>query len=437
MQTPFDLARQAFMQGVAAFGAGRLEEADSAFVASLAALPGRPSTLANLAAVRIRLGRPAEALPMLDQSLAQDERAPDAWCHRGEALALLGRAAEALAAYDRALALEPNNAAARFQRTTPLSALGRHAEVLAALDALLAGRPGHLESWLRRGLTLQALERPADALASFERALQVDATSALAWSQRGAILKDMQRLPEAADCFRQALAHGGDAELNGYYLASVQGAHDEAAPQAAPRHYVEGLFDSYAEGFDAHLTQVLGYRTPSVLAAQLPAGRRFARALDLGCGTGLMGPLLEPVVDVLDGVDLSSLMLEKARALGLYRELAHGDVVEFMQAAAQRGQRWDLVVAADVFVYIGALGPVFAAVAATLAPGGVFAFSLEEAEAGRELELRASSRYAHSEAYVRGLAAAHGFVVEALRRDTLRHDQRRPIPGLCVRLAPA
>jgi predicted TPR repeat methyltransferase len=89
-----------------------------------------------------------------------------------------------------------------------------------------------------------------------------------------------------------------------------------------------------------------------------------------------------------------------------------------------------------VFVYIGDLAPVYAGVRRVLAAGGLFGFSVEEAGAGTErFELRASSRYAHSERYVRALAREHGFEVRALTRTTLRHEQRRPIGGLLVLLA--
>jgi predicted TPR repeat methyltransferase len=439
----FEAARTAFMAGVQAFEAGDLPGAETRFLEALRLVPGRPSALVNLAAVRHRLGRPAEAL--------------------------------------------------------------------AALDQALAAQPDDAPAWFHHGQLLQVLERPGDALRSYERVLAIDARHGAAWTQRGSLLKDMGRFPEAADCFRQALAHGGDAELNRYFLASVQprsagastarasagastagasagasagappgeprvarldgspgvppGTSPDApleAPPSAPRHYVEALFDSYAEGFDEHLVGKLGYRTPWLIAEMLSraasevpevpgapkasvapeateamdaarGAKRWRAALDLGCGTGLVGPLLAPRCEAIDGVDLSTLMLAKAQALGCYRRLVHGDVAEHLHGTAERH---DLVVAADVFVYIGDLEAVFAGTARVLDAGGLFAFSVEEAAAGVErFELRASSRYAHSEAYVRQLAASHGFERRALTRTTLRHDQRQPIGGLLVLLA--
>jgi predicted TPR repeat methyltransferase len=429
MNDSFEQARLLFLQGVQAFQAGDLDAADRHFEASLQRLPGRPSTLMNLAAVRIRLGRPAEALPLLDAALAQEPTDAEAWGHRGTALAALGRTEEAVAAFDRVLALAPAQPAALFQRARHLTTLGRHAEALVSLDALLAVRPEDIEAWFKRGEALQALGRPTEALAAYERVLALQPAAALAWTQRGGILKDLGRLPEAAESFRRALALGGDAEINGYFLASIEGG---TAPVVAPRAYVEGLFDQYADEFDEHLVGRLGYRTPQLLADLLPPGWHGAAALDLGCGTGLMAPLLRQRVDAIDGVDLSSRMLDKARALGLYRELHHADVSARLEATTQR---YALVAAADVFVYVGALDAVYAGAARVLEPDGLFLYSVEESDAGQDLQLRPSSRYAHSEAYLRRLADRHGFEVRRVERATLRHDQRRPIGGLCVLLA--
>ena len=115
------IARAHFLDGVGAFEAGRLTAAEAAFRASLLALPGRPSTLMNLAATLIRARRPAEALPLLDEALAAEPDSTEALCHRGAALAVLGQPGPALAAYDQALRLQPALVPALFQRAVQLN----------------------------------------------------------------------------------------------------------------------------------------------------------------------------------------------------------------------------------------------------------------------------------------------------------------------------
>lgn len=432
MNDVFERARAHFVQGMQAFEGGRLPEAEEQLSASLRQLPGRPSTLLNLGVVRLRLGRPQEALALLDEMLAQEPGSAEAWGHRGTALAALGRPEEAVASFEGSLAIAPGNPAALFQCATQLNALARHDEALARLDVLLAAHPDDSDARFDRGATLQALGRPLEALACFDELVARRPGMAMAWTQRGSLLKDLGRLPEAAASLRQALAQGGDPELNRYLLASIDtAASGSGAPSAAPRAYVEGLFDHYAASFDEHLVSRLGYRTPELLAALLPAGRRFVATLDLGCGTGLMAPLLRSRAEAIDGVDLSRQMLEKARSLGIYRELRHADLAEFLRLT---DRRYDLVVAADVFVYVGALDAVFGGVARVLAPDGLFLFSVEEAGDDRELELRTTSRYAHGHAGLRRLATAHGLAEARVERSTLRHDQGQPIAGLCALL---
>ena len=355
--THFDQARQFFIQGLGHYEAGRFADAERDFQASLALLPGRPSTLTNLGAARLKLGKLQEAADLLEEALAQ----------------------------------EPDNAQALGHRATALAELGR----------------------------------PEQALACVDRALAVDAHLGPVWTLRGSLLKELGRPAEAAAAYQQAIANGADPELNRYYLAGLAGGQ---APQAPPRQYVESLFDGYADGFEEHLVEVLNYRAPDLLVDELRRmPRGFDCALDLGCGTGLCGLLLRPLAKSLHGVDLSGNMVERAAARGVYDALAQADVAQYL---ADTECRYDLVLAADVFIYVGALEPVFAGVARVLAPGGIFCFSVEACEEGPDLALRPSLRYAHSRGYIHKLAEQYGFEILATAGHSIREDQGKPIPGL-------
>jgi predicted TPR repeat methyltransferase len=391
MNDTFDRARRQFLDGVAHLEAGRLVDAERCFEASLALLPGRVSTLVNLAATRIRHGRPADALPLLDE----------------------------------AQAAAPDDVDAHYQRAQALAGLQRFADALAALQRLLAIEPRHAGAWLRQGQMLQALDRPAEALVAYDRAVELDPALTTAWTNRGNLLREAGRMQEAAASFRQALANGADPRLVGYYLAATG---EGAAPDASPLGYVERLFDDYAPTFDDHLA-ALGYRAHERLIEPLraPAGDRFASALDLGCGTGHCGPLLRPKAQRLEGVDLSAAMLERARARGVYDALDHADLLDHLRRTPQRH---DLVIAADVFIYFGALDDVFAAVANAMRPGGTFCFTVESTGDDADHVLRSSLRYAHSARYLRELAARSGFGVGRLDAAPVREDEHTPIPGL-------
>ena len=427
MDDSFERARALFLAGTAAADAGRHAEAEAAFAESLAALPDRVSTLVNLGAARLRLNRPQPALDVLERAVELAPADADAWTHRGEALSALGRIGDAIASHDRALALDDGRGPDHFRRAIALNLLARHGEALAAMERACAANPAAAEGWYRRGQTLQLLGRHADAVPIYQEALRLEPSHALAWSNLGGIYREHGRHASASSAYRQALQHGGDDELNRYYLASV--AEGEAPPEAPPCPYVESLFDGYAASFDQHLVQSLGYRGHTFVIAQLPPLLpRAARVLDLGCGTGLCAPLLAPLASRMVGVDLSSGMLERARGLGLYDALIHGELVAYLEATEER---FDLVVAADVFTYVGALEPAFAGVRRVAVDGAPFAFCVEAADADeRYFRLLPSLRYAHAERYVRELAARHGYRVEACSSGPLRNEQGQAITAL-------
>ena len=254
----------------------------------------------------------------------------------------------------------------------------------------------------------------------------------MTWSVRGSLLREMKQLDAAARSFEKAIELGADPELHAYYLASVRGG---PAPTTAPRRYVEALFDDYAADFQSHLLDQLGYRAFEVLLRPVvDSGRRFRAALDLGCGTGLCATLLQSCCDVIDGVDLSAKMLEQAARLGLYRELIRAELGEFLAATDRRA---DLVVAADVLIYVGDLAGMMAWVARLLEPDGVFAFTVELSTDGSDLQLHPSLRYAHSERSVRRLAEQSGLRIDELRQTALRQELGQAVQGLCVYLRPS
>lgn len=335
-----------------------------------------------------------------------------------------GRPGEAERQFAAALALVPGRPSVLTNLGAVRLNLGRAAEALDLLEEALAQEPDNAEALRHRGAALAELRRPADALAAFDAALRLDPRPPSVWTMRGSVLQEMGRREEAAASFREAQARGGDAELLAYYLAGLEGA---PAPAHAPRHYVQALFDGYAGEFEAHVVRDLHYEAPRALLERVAAaGRRHRHALDLGCGTGLCGRALRALAERVTGVDLSPRMLERSAALGVYDDLRQADIAEFLAGSQEK---FDLVVAADVFIYVGALDEVFALLARRMDAGGTFCFTVEEA-LGEDLELRASLRYAHSEASIGRLAREHGFAVKTVERRAVREEQRQPIAGL-------
>ena len=263
-----------------------------------------------------------------------------------------------------------------------------------------------------------------------EQTLELAPRFAPAWALLGRARMKLGEVEAAAGALRQALEIEPD-DILGVRLDLVRLGH-ELPGGAMTAGYVRALFDQYADRFDTHLVEGLGYCGPAVIMAALgrvAPDRRFARALDLGCGTGLMGEALRPRVEELLGCDLSPAMVEKARVRGVYDELAVADLVAFLADEPEASA--DLAVAADVLVYIGDLAPVLRASARALRTGGLFAFTVQAHE-GEGWVLGEDARYAHGESALREGAAGAGFTVAHLAGVSTRRDRGRDVPGIVV-----
>jgi predicted TPR repeat methyltransferase len=259
-------------------------------------------------------------------------------------------------------------------------------------------------------------------------ALELAPGWAMGWFRLGEFQEAAGDMEAAAEAWRMALKLDPADRAGAALKLALAGKAD--ASDAPPSAFVEALFDQYAEKFDHALVDTLGYRVPEFLAEAIVKARpgRFELALDLGCGTGLMGERLRPFCARLEGFDISAEMLRKARAKGVYDRLEKAD----LQAFSYEGPKADLVTAADVFMYVGALEGVVKTVSGLLAQDGLFAFSVEKIDAADGFALQPSRRYAHAEAYVRRVLREAGLAVVSLEGKVIRQDRNEPVCGLIV-----
>jgi len=231
----------------------------------------------------------------------------------------------------------------------------------------------------------------------------------------------------AATAFRRVIAlDPGDRLGAGLRLARL-GA--RKVKHSMSRAYICNLFDQYAGRFERDLVETLHYNAPALLRAGLEetaGARKFARVLDIGCGTGLMGEAIRDRAGELCGVDISAKMVEMAGRKNLYDRLVVGELLESL---GNEANPFDLVLAADVFVYFSDLKPVFAAVKERLSPSGLFAFTVETHEEEGVI-LRDTLRFAHGTPYLRATAAEAGLDVPLLKKVSTRHERNVPVGGL-------
>lgn len=104
------------------------------------------------------------------------------------------------------------------------------------------------------------------------------------------------------------------------------------------------MFDDYSATFEKSL-ESLSYNVPGlILEAVNERELEFSLTVDLGCGTGLLGPLLRPHTRFMIGVDLSPKMLILAEKdkVGVYNHLFIGDMALLLQLLQKRREKTEI-----------------------------------------------------------------------------------------------
>ena len=229
-----------------------------------------------------------------------------------------------------------------------------------------------------------------------------------------------------------------------------------------PKEFMAELFDSFADTFDEKLVNDLQYVVPSLVGDVAKAFRyRYNAVLDAGCGTGLAGRYLKPLLvddGIMIGVDASQKMLDVAakcttqRGCGLdkdegsnkngeealYDDLLVLDLEDMtlQNTLSNKGsstiQGFDLVVAADVLVYFGSLSSVLQTFSKLSTNGAGLIFSCERAteeEAPLGWRLLASGRFSHTKQHALDAASSAGYDLVSYQEIVPRMERGEEVQG--------
>lgn len=411
---------------------GRLDEARRIYEQVLVAAPDHPDVLHYLGLLMHRQGEREQGIALVRRALERVPDYRDALNNLGNLLKQQNRLDEAEACFRRALALAPDVPEARNNLGTLLRQRGDLDGAIEQLERAVTLRPGWADAHYNLGNALRGAGRFEEAMVAYRRVLALEPAHALAAHRLGTTLLRFARFDQARAVYDALLEVAPDDPVARHMRAAVSG---EAVPERASDAYVGEMFDRLAEEFDEHLA-ALDYRAPQLVAEALPGTlgppRGGLDVLDAGCGTGLCGPALRPYARRLTGVDLSAGMLARARERGGYDRLEAAELTAFLRESPGA---FDLVVSADTLCYFGDLGPVLAAAAAALRPGGSLLFTVERLDEGAGAPgfvLHPYGRYAHREAYLRATLAAAGLETTRCDGAVLRKEAGQPVAGLLV-----
>ena len=110
------------------------------------------------------------------------------------------------------------------------------------------------------------------------------------------------------------------------------------------------IYDKWAQTYDIDVRHAgVDYVAPAVTAQAVVAanGNIAGSILDAGCGTGLVGVALSQAgAKDIDGIDISSGMLDVARKSGAYKDLS---VVDMSKAIDKKDQSYDVITCVGIF----------------------------------------------------------------------------------------
>ena len=412
---------------------GQFEEGAEVCRKILEVAPHHPGAVHYAGVIAHEDGRTDEALTYIERSLELDPEQPDWYSNLGIVRQARGDLEGAIDAYRHAIALKADHANAHGNLGVLLKVQGNLVEAEAEYRKTIELNPKHADAYHNLAVLLSATDRATEAVTCYCRALtlkphypEARRAMALAYCMLG------QR-DRAVQVCEEWLKDEPNSVVARHTLAATSG---RDVPPRAENEYVQRVFDSFASSFEAKLAR-LQYRAPSLVAQALaetgiPADRS-RDVLDVGCGTGLCGPLLAPYARNLVGVDLSGGMLNHAAEKRIYDDLIQAELTAYLQQLPP--DCFDVIVSADTLVYFGSLDDVIDAAAKALRPGGVLIFTVEEATepgAADSYSIQPHGRFTHGVDYVERLLTGAG-LRPTIGRAELRLESGLPVAGLVVR----
>jgi predicted TPR repeat methyltransferase len=430
----------------------------------VAAQRGRVAQRARvgLADALVKLNDFAAATALYREAIPGSRAPADLYLKLGAALWKLGDSAAALEAFEQAVSGLSGSAEAHYNLGSAQLELGRFEEALRSAREALSLRPAFTEALVLCAAAAAARGSLDEAIRLLTRGTvappQQDTSGAQRYLMLATRLMASKLFAPARNCLEQAVQADPTDVMARHLLDALSGQN----PAHPTEGYVRQLFDTSAATFDRDVVSKLGYGIPGEIVKALLAAQGGLKppweVLDLGCGTGLVGVEISSHSRRLAGVDLAPNMIDRARERGVYTELYCADLMEALAYENSRETHYDVVTAADVFIYVGQLDDVIPAIRRVLRPDGLFAFSAEASEVVEAIEvggggeaavagevgeagvgteapapqiyrLGRMGRYAHSAAYLRRLASLNGFDIELLRETRIRLEHRRPVQG--------
>lgn len=412
---------------------GRWQEAQRHYYEALRLKTPYPEVYNNLGSLFYRLGNYEEAVRQFQKALRVRPQSAEAHYNLAHCYVKQDRFLDAITHYQQTLLQQPSHLGALHNLSMCLCFLKRFQEALPLLTQVIAEDPENQDVLFYLGVIHNTFSDFEKAKAYYQQVLQYNPQHANAHHNLATLHLACHRLELALSHYQKALSLEPQNATAKHMIAALTG---QTLPSGAPSEYITVLFDQYAYNYDQHVQVQLQYQVPYLIRQALtpfiPA-QGFQKALDIGCGTGLLAPFLTDIIHQFEGIDLSPNMLAVAKQKGAYSALTLAEAAQFLKTCYTT---YHLIVAADVLVYFGELETLFRFCRQALKAKGYFSFSIETLSLAEipnlphaDFALRKTGRYAHRVLYIHTLSQQLGFNLLAQDQVTLRYQENKPIVG--------
>ena len=390
----------------------------------LTQFPKSSDLLNILGAANQNLGKLNEAIEAYAEAISLKPDYADAHNNMGNALEAQGKLDEAIEAYYEALSLEPAHADAYHNVANALKAQGKVDEAIEAYGKAISIKPDFASAYYNMGIILGAKGKVDEAIKAYSKAISIKPDFANAYYNMGNSLTNQGKLSEAINAYSKALSIKPDYECAKHMLSALTGNKAETAPKK----FIENLFNEYSKKFETSLVDNLKYKVPELIKNILikpNSNGSLGAVLDLGCGTGLLGLEIKKYCSLLEGIDLSSKMLDLAKEKDVYDKLSRLDIMEYLSS---KPLNFDYYIALDVFIYVGDLTEVFRLIKTRSRQPAYLVFSTEHTETDGYHLLR-SGRFSHSKSYIESLCKKFSYKISQFSTTKLRKEQSSFLTG--------
>ncbi|MSP28502.1 MAG: tetratricopeptide repeat protein [Methylococcales bacterium] len=411
--------------------ANQYEYAEDIYRQLLELEPENPNILHYFGLLRHQRGYATEGVEWIKKALLLAPDYVDAENNLGNIYLQTGQAELAEPHFRRVIDINPNFATVYGNLGIALRELGQHEEAAASLWKAIELQPNDAHLYQNLGNIYRHSKNYHEAVGMYRKSLELKPFDVEAYRKLSRTFYLMGEIEQCIGILTQWLDYDPENPTALHLIAAYTRTN---APPRASDAYVRETFDGFAMSFDGVLKR-LDYQAPFLVQHALqqinPDANNWT-VLDAGCGTGLCGALVKPLVKRLDGVDLSPKMLEHAHARDVYDALFEAELTEFF---LQADAIYNAITCADTFCYFGELTDVMHAAGSALMPEGWFIFTLEkieETEANEGFRLNLHGRYSHTEAYISNTLINAGFRIHCIETAALRKEGYDNVAGLVV-----